>query len=41
MGRAQEVTHDTLQKVEHVVDEVQSTAKKEAQEQSLIPQPAP
>jgi hypothetical protein len=41
MGRAQEITHDTLQKVEHVVDEVQSTAKKEAQEQSLIPQPAP
>jgi hypothetical protein len=40
MGRAQEVTHDTLQKVEHVVDEVQSTAKKEAQEQSLIPQAA-
>lgn len=37
MGRAQEATQDTIQKVERVVDEVQSTAKREAQEQSLIP----
>jgi Protein of unknown function (DUF3618) len=37
MGRAQEATQDTIQKVERVVDEVQHTAKREAQGQSLIP----
>lgn len=37
LGRAQEATQDTMQKVERVVDEVQSTAKREAKEQSLIP----
>ncbi|MDQ3701734.1 MAG: DUF3618 domain-containing protein [Chloroflexota bacterium] len=37
MGRAQEATQDTMEKVERVVDEVQHTAKREAQGQSLIP----
>ena len=37
MGSARELTQDTMQKVGRVVDEVQSTAKEEAREQSLIP----
>jgi len=37
MGTARELTHDTMNKVGRVVDEVQSAAKTEAQNQSLVP----
>jgi len=37
MGTARELTHDTMDKVGRVVDEVQSAAKTEAQNQSLVP----
>jgi hypothetical protein len=38
MDQAQEVAHDTAQKVQRVVDEVQTTAKEEAQKQGLMGQ---
>jgi ElaB/YqjD/DUF883 family membrane-anchored ribosome-binding protein len=41
MGSARELTQDTMQKVGCVVDEVQSTAKEEARQQSLIPDAHP
>lgn len=41
MGSARELTQDTMQKVGRVVDEVQSTAKEEAREQSMIPDAHP
>jgi hypothetical protein len=37
MGTARELTHDTMNKVGRVVDEVQSAAKTEAQNQALVP----
>jgi ElaB/YqjD/DUF883 family membrane-anchored ribosome-binding protein len=37
MGTARELTHETMDKVGRVVDEVQSAAKTEAQNQSLVP----
>jgi ElaB/YqjD/DUF883 family membrane-anchored ribosome-binding protein len=39
MDQAQDVAHDAAQKVQRVVDEVQSTAKEEAQKQGLMGQP--
>jgi Protein of unknown function (DUF3618) len=41
LGSAREMTQDTMQKVSRVVDEVQSTAKEEAKQQSLIPNAKP
>ena len=40
MGTAKDLTQDTMQKVGRVVDEVQSAAKQEAREQSLLPEDA-
>ena len=37
VGSARELTEDTMAKVGHVVDEVQTTAAEEAKKQSLIP----
>ncbi len=37
VGNAQQLTQDTMQKVGQVVDQAQSAAKQEAQEQSLLP----
>lgn len=39
MDQAQDVAHDAVQKVQRVVDEVQTTAKDEAQKQGLMGQP--
>jgi len=39
MDQAQDVAHDAAEKVQRVVDEVQTTAKEEAQKQGLMGQP--